>query len=209
MKSILYCQMQISRLKNFKINLLVIILFLCFQTEAQISPRIGLSWSSLGSAEPISFQGIDGGPSYSSENYHVFGLVYIHPINDWLDVETVIEYSKFNLISASNYPPSISYHPFDVNTIGIPITIRAHFLKYLYVNTGILTAYELKGSDYLNNQSGIGAILGLGVQYHFGSGISAFINPYLKNHAIIPFKESSLRYRILESGFRFGLSYDL
>lgn len=98
----------------------------------------------------------------------------------------------------------------NVSLIDIPVTLRANFLKYFYANSGVLFDIDISDSNTIDDQSGIGAMLGVGLNYDFGFGASIFINPYIKMHSIIPFsQEGSIHQRLTESAVRFGITYQL
>ena len=64
-------------------------------------------------------------------------------------------------------------------------------------------------SEYIDSQTGIGGIIGLGLKYDSQLGVSVFVNPYFKAYSLIPFTEVDNHQRLMESGLRFGLMYKL
>ena len=62
-------------------------------------------------------------------------------------------------------------------------------------------------SGPVDSQNGIGALMGAGMKYDAKSGISVFVNPYFKAHALISFSADEYPQHLMESGFRFGLMY--
>lgn len=94
--------------------------------------------------------------------------------------------------------------------INIPHTLRLNFLRYCFINGGILIDIDA-GNLPFDSQNGIGGILGLGLKYEFKSGISFFANPYVKAHSLIPFSSWENHQSLMEDGnsFRFGLIYRL
>ena len=101
-----------------------------------------------------------------------------------------------------NYRASISL-------INIPVTLRVNFLKYCFINGGLLFEMDASTSSPIDGQTGIGSVMGLGIKYDFDSGLSVFANPYQKMHALIPFSSQRYPQRLMESGFRFGLMFTL
>jgi hypothetical protein len=61
----------------------------------------------------------------------------------------------------------------------------------------------------VDNQSGIGGLLGLAAKYDFDFGGTFYVNPCMKFHAIIPFSPEDNQQRIYESGIRLGFIYKL
>ena len=59
----------------------------------------------------------------------------------------------------------------------------------------------------LNDQSGIGLELGVGGKYSFDK-FTVFINPSLREHAIITFGNTGSSFNLLEAGVKLGLGYN-
>lgn len=183
-------------------------------TNAQKSignKRVGITFSSVGINEPTRFTDLDGAPNFSSKWSYSFGANYIHPLNSWLEIETGIEYAEHTIKVKTNLPPYEDSTPHNTNLslINIPMTVRANFWDYLFVNGGMLLDFETSSSSNIDTQSGIGAILGIGAQYEFNNGLGLFINPYAKAHTLIPFSSEKYHQRLMEAGIRIGLTYML
>ena len=91
----------------------------------------------------------------------------------------------------------------------IPVTLRATILRYGFVNGGMLIDMDISGSSQVDSQTGLGWVLGLGLQYTFRKGIMLYVNPYAKTHAFVPFTAEKYPQKVWESGVRFGLMYAL
>jgi hypothetical protein len=72
-----------------------------------------------------------------------------------------------------------------------------------------LIDWDFFSSQYLDNQTGFGATLGIGAAYRFKSGIGLLVTPNLKAHSLIPFSFDNYHERLMESSFQFGISYKL
>jgi len=180
--------------------------------ETNKSPRkIGLTYSSFGTNDVIRFQELDGAASYNSKNFSVFGLTYIYSLNNWLDIETGLEYAKHTITVNPNLPPDVDDTAYDADLafLEIPVTVRADFLKFFFVNLGLITDFDISDNTPVDSQTGIGVVGGIGAKYDFKFGLSLFVNPYLKAHALIPFTDNNYQQHMMESGFRFGVTYDL
>ncbi|MDP2234852.1 MAG: hypothetical protein Q8J88_00335 [Bacteroidales bacterium] len=173
--------------------------------------KIGLTYSSFGENDVFRFNELDGAASYNSDYFRTFGISYVHPLNKWLEVESGIEYSRHHILIQPNLPPNICAFPrkASFSLINIPVTLRAGFLKYFFVNGGLFLDVDASINSPIANQTGIGVLLGLGVKYDFDFGISVFVNPYSNLHSLLPFQTEKHHQRILENGFRIGFSYDL
>lgn len=175
------------------------------------SGKLGLTYSSFGENYVIRFQELEGAASYNSENFYTIGLTYVHPLNSWLEAEIGLEYSRHTISIEPNLPPNIDYlvRKESFSLINIPLTLRVNFLKYFFVNGGLFLDVDGSLNSPIDNQTGIGALAGLSIKYDFKFGITAFVNPYTKMHSIVPFQFNNHPQRILESGVRIGLTYDL
>ena len=120
-----------------------------------------------------------------------------------------MEYAKYSIESISNNPPGQDKAPSnaDLSLINIPLTVRANFANYFFVNGGLLLDFETSSSKIIDNQSGVGALLGVGAQYQLNNRLGLFINPYTKLHALIPFASETYHDRLWEWGVRVGVTY--
>ncbi len=173
--------------------------------------KIGITFSSFGDNDVIRFEELTGAASYDSDYFNTLGINYIYTLNNWLEAETGIEYSIHNIIINPNLPPysDNSSRKARFSLINIPVTLRANFLKYFFVNGGLIVDFDATTNSPIDNQTGIGTLLGISIKYDFDSGISAFVNPYTKIHSLIPFADREYHQRIWENGVRIGLTYDL
>jgi len=173
--------------------------------------QIGITFSSFGDNDVVRSEGLLGAPSYNGDNFFTFGINYLYRLNRTFDIETGIEYSNHKIIIKPMAIPPMEYPPYSAkfSLINIPVTLRVNFLKYFFINGGILFDIDSSASSPIDSQTGIGSILGLGIKCDFKSGLSVFANPYLKAHSMIPFSSGDNHQRLMESGFRFGLMYQL
>ncbi len=173
--------------------------------------KIGITYSSFGENDVFRFDELDGAASYNSDQFFTIGFNYIHSLNQWLEAETGIEYSKHSFIIEPNLLPTMDYalRKADLSLINIPVTLRANFLKYFFVNGGLIVDIDASSNSSIDNQTGIGALMGVALKYDCKSGISFFLNPYTKIHSLIPFADTEYHQRIWENGIRLGITYNL
>jgi hypothetical protein len=173
--------------------------------------KIGITFSSFGENDVFRFDELDGAASYNGDYFYTLGITYVYTFNKWLEGETGIEYSKHNIIIQPNLPPDMDNSSREENfaLVNIPLTLRVNFLKYFFVNGGLIVDIDGSTNSSIDNQTGIGTLLGLSIKYDFNFGISAFVNPYTKIHSLIPFQAEQYHQRIWENGIRIGLTYDL
>jgi hypothetical protein len=172
---------------------------------------IGITFSSLGENEIIRFEELDGGASYDGDGFFSIGINYLQSINKWITLETGVEYAQHTVCIYPQTLPDIHVESRSVDMVLItfPISIRAYLSQYFFVNTGLLVDIDITNESEMDSQSGIGGLLGIGANYDFDSGVSVFINPYLKLHSLMPFSSEDYHQRLLEAGFRIGVAYQL
>ncbi len=200
----------------------IITIFICFilmsnlclsQESSNDNPckKIGITFSSFGSNDVVRFQELDGAASYDSDHFFTIGFNYIQPINNSLFIETGIEYSKHTVLVNPNLPPNMDSEAYksDFSIINIPITVRANFLKYLFINGGLIVDIDASSESVIDSQTGIGGLIGIGASYDFNFGASVFVNPYFKAHSLLPFSGEDYPHRLMESGIRIGVTYNL
>lgn len=188
---------------------------LSFALRAQHSTSkgaIGVTLSGLGDNDAYYWESLVGAGSYTGKGFYSFGITYTHPISPLLDLETGIEFSRFNYqFSNASLGPDAP-KPYDVsnNLIGIPLTLRLNFLRYFFVNGGLLLDFDAGKDSTIESQSGIGAMLGIGAKYDLKNApIGFFLNPYFKHHRILSIPTDNYPLRSYDSGFRFGVVYHL
>ena len=170
--------------------------------------KLGGSYASFGSNNVICFQALDGAASYNSKYFYVLGLNYLYPINR-IGIETGLEYAKHTITVQANVYPGKPDYEGEFTLLEIPLSVRINFLKYFYINPGFVVDFDVSKSSPVDNQTGIGALLGVGAKYDFNFGFSVFVNPYFKVHTLIPFTSNNYQEHLIEAGIRMGLYYEL
>jgi hypothetical protein len=98
--------------------------------DKKIYNKIGITFSSFGMSNVIHLKGLHGAPSYDGDNFYTLGINYICHLNNWLEIETGLEYSHHTILIKPNLhlPPNINSSPRNANfsLLNIPLTLRAH-----------------------------------------------------------------------------------
>ncbi|HBT84928.1 MAG: outer membrane beta-barrel protein [Fermentimonas sp.] len=206
----------IRLIKFFLIVLLVLTIQFCqsnLYAQSNFSDSkeaIGITYSGIGDNFSYYFQDVIGGGSYSGRGYNSFGVTYIRPLTKSLGIETGISYSKYKYeVSNASLGPDAP-EPYEITNavIDIPATVRLTFLKYFFLNGGLLLGIDTEKENHLDDQTGIGALIGVGAKYDLkNTPVGLFVNPYYKIHSLIPFSVDKYHIRTDESGFRFGIVY--
>ena len=194
----------------------LIILFFSLQIKAQNSNRISFFYG-FAANELVRSANLDGAPSYDGKGSTIFGITYQRTLNNYLSLETGLEYSKNKIEITPVYYPELHMYPsknvvtqeVSVNMITIPVYANFTFFKYFYANAGALIDFELSGEEYksADEQSGIGFGGGIGAQYTF-QNFTFFVNPMIRYHAVIPFQKENYQQHLAEAGVKFGLGFN-
>ena len=200
------------KLKIFSLGLLMSLSFFALAQE-KAKASIGLTFSSFGSTYITNSarMSLVGEASYRGKSFHSVGISYVHPVRSWIGIESGIEYSNHTITVEPMAMPNIMLSPVnkDISLINIPIAARINFLKYFFIHGGVLLDVEIGTSSPIDNQTGIGTLLGIGAKYNLNNGLGAFVNVYYKYHSLIPFlaESNEYRWRLVEGGLKVGVSY--
>lgn len=147
---------------------------------------------------------------YRSKSGSMVGFGYTYNLNNSFALETGLQYSSNNLLLSNNVPGKGNViSPGRAKLITIPVYGKYAFLKYLYVNAGLLVDFDF-GADNdtgINAQKGLGAEIGIGGKYNFGQ-LTVFINPFLLEHRLIGFNSNGRFNNLENAGVKFGVGYN-
>lgn len=165
----------------------------------------------FGKSEAIYFQELAGAASTSGNGLSGFGIGLLQPLNAHWSLETGLEYTRHSLLLIPNVPPgsNIAETDFKIDLLTLPIGARLQVFKGVFLNSGFLLDVDLSKNKVVDSQTGIGTVLGLGVQFSLGKALSVFANPYFKAHGLIPFSKDNYPQRLMESGIRIGLGFNI
>lgn len=164
-----------------------------------------------------------GSSMANAKNYFSVGLIYLKPMNSWLDLEFGVDYSNYSIEEEYYYDETLyaaSYIGTDIghyvsnrdnlSLITVPAYARVNFWNYLFVTSGLFVDIQIDESSFVDDQHGIGAMFGLGAKCNLNSGLSLFLNPYFKWHSLLSFNLSGdSKDTVQEAGLRFGVTYSL
>lgn len=170
--------------------------------------NLGLSYTQMADKDMVKFQSLDGAPSYHVGKSYIFGLVYFYQFTNKWSFETGLDYGKYTVDIEPAPNPLIDLAPRETSLglVSIPISMRYNIWEYFFLNAGALIDIQIEDPESVDDQTGIGALLGVGVKYDFKWGTSIFLNPIIKAHALLPFSKERYHDHLLESGLRFGIT---
>ncbi len=173
--------------------------------------RIGITCTGVGQNEVFTDPDLVGAPGYRGKGFWGAGMVFSQGINRWLEWETGMEFSRHRIEVVPNLPPNMDARTRIENSalITFPLSLKAGFLKYFFVSGGILLDLDAAPGSPIDSQTGFGAGVGAGAQYHFRSGLSLFVNPYVRGHSLLPLLGSKNHDSLWEEGIRIGLTVAL
>ncbi len=186
------------------------LLMACTQVFAQTIPKGELNFTFATGTNVILEPQLDGAGSYNGEGFYGIGLSYLKPLNNWLSMETGLAYTNYTVSVTPGFYPGreMATRTSSLALLSVPITARANFWKYLFVQAGVVADFETK-SSFVDDQSGIGFIAGVGLKYSFSPKVSAFVNPFLQQHAVIAFRAQNYQQSMLDAGVRLGIGLTL
>ncbi len=96
----------------------------------------------------VRFQSLEGAASYTHDKFFTLGFNYTHPLNNILDIESGLEYSKHTLYIHPNLPPymDVAARLTTISLVSIPITVKVNLLRHIYFNGGVMLDVDLNGS---------------------------------------------------------------
>ena len=198
---------------NSKKTVCLFLVFFCFTTFVSAQKgQLGITFSVLSDNGVARFRSMEDDSSTDAGKSFTYGISYLKPLNKWLDIETGMEYLSCRVEKQIIYigPTTglFTSQSATLSMLSLPVTVRANFLKYFFVNTGLLLDIDVSSNSIINSQSGLGTLLGLGMKYDFKNGISLFVNPYTKVH-LFPLSFERNQQHFMESAVRFGIAYKL
>lgn len=191
----------------------LVLVFLCLSTLMSAQKgQLGITFSAMSDNGVARFRSMEDDSSTDAGKSFTYGISYLKPLNKWLDIETGLEYLSCpietkSIVGTINGVTTLTRSA-TLSMLSAPVTVRANFLKYFFVNAGLLLDIDVSSNSIINSQSGLGSLLGLGLKYDFKNGISVFVNPYSKIH-LFPLTFERNQQHFLESAVRFGIAYKL
>ncbi|HTJ14202.1 MAG TPA: hypothetical protein VL547_19320 [Dinghuibacter sp.] len=158
-----------------------------------------------------------------SNPLHV-GADYGYRFNTWLSLHSGIEYSRFSAhVSEIDEDGGPTFPVTTCAVLSLPVSAKATICQYAFVQTGLLWDFQLhnptfdmmlgrsNGSDRfgpLTDQTGLGALLNLGGQYTFQSGLGFEAGFYAQFHGLL-YQVYAAQYpqKLTQYGFRLSLTY--
>lgn len=182
-------------------------------TKGEKSPvkRIGITFTGVGANDVLTFSDLVGAPSYHGKGFWAAQLVFSQGINHWLEWESGMEVSRHRIEVVPNLPPEsdVLTREEKAALITLPFTLKAGFLKYFFVSGGVMLDLDASINSPIDSQTGFGISAGAGMKYDLLSGLSLFVNPYVRAHSLLPLMDFSHHNQIWDNGIRIGVTMAL
>ena len=145
-----------------------------------------------------------GGPDYEGLSAIEAGFNYYHPMNKFLYFESGIYWHHNKIKITPNFYPGADMTPryTNLNLFYIPVNLKVMFLKYFFIDGGMLLNMDVSTHSDISNQTAIGANFGLGVEIPVFKHYRIIINPYVNIHEIYKLDRHDLGENILGDGIR-------
>ena len=183
-------------------SIVTALILLSLQAFPQSKNNISLVYGSA--ANIVDIHGAIGDFGYSPESGIDFGLSYTRYLSKSFSLETGLLYSNSYIrLSSIQGPRGEIFYDGYVKMISVPVYAKFTFLKYLFLQGGILLDHQTNYArdGVINDESGVGIEMGIGWKYNIGR-VSVFLNPFLAKHGTLNSNN------LLEAGAKFGLGYD-
>lgn len=172
----------------------------------------------------------DNALSYPKYNYNgidanetgcfKIGIEYSQKLRKNLFINSGIEFANHKIeVTYFSDDPFFQPPPHnkgELSFFSCPLTLRLSFLKYLFLQGGLVVDIQAKNNvfdqlsgkyDVIRNQSGIGSLFELGGSYRFKNNFSIFSGLNNEIHSLIPFERSSDKKKWVDVGIKIGLRY--
>lgn len=150
---------------------------------------------------------LDGGASYDLNTGYSIGLHYDRKFTNRLHLMTSINiYNNSFTVTPSFYPGNdMLPKDYDVRLIYVPLELKIDLSKYFYITGGLIGDIDISKDKYITNQSGLGVVFGIGVEFSIYENFLVQLTPYLNFHGLVPKNREDYPERVFDSGVKLNL----
>lgn len=184
-------------------------LLLCSVMGAYAQTKNTLSVVYGTAVSAVNIHGAIGDFGFDDRRGNILGINYSKHLTKSFSLESGLYFSADSIAFSSFLPGVRTERKEQVKMITVPVYAKLDFLKYFFVDGGLLVHFQTNYSSNstLTRQSGLGYELGLGGKYDFGR-VQIFVNPYVQYHTLIKFDSSRDYFNLMDFGYKFGVGYD-
>ena len=200
-----------------------LLLFLILSSDAfpQTNKRSLSGYTSFPNDNVFLYPTVIGREAIASETgFRLIGIEYSYKLRKKLSINAGVEFGKHNITVSywmdNPFLTQLSDNKGELDMLTFPFSLRLFFLKYFFVHGGFIVDLQTKNNlynqfsgknDVVNDQSGIGSILGIGINYQFKKRFSIYTGLNNEIHGLIFFKKSNFKKRLGDMGLRTGIGY--
>jgi hypothetical protein len=193
-------------MKRLLIAVFLLILALNLSAQDSTKNTFGISVN-LGRTEVFrGFGKSDGGSGIEGSSSFDIGLNYFKPTTRTLTFVSGLFWHHNKITVTPEFIPVVATPPkyYNSNLLYIPINERLTILKYFFIEGGVLLDLDMSINSQLNNQTGIGSNIGLGLEIPVFKHHKVSISPYLNVHSIFQLTHDHNHSfgNLIDSGFR-------
>jgi hypothetical protein len=135
------------------------------------------------------------------------GLNYYRSLSDKVAFETGAGWYMNEVTFKSAFNPSVDekVRHEKVSMISIPVFLRLDVSKSFFLHGGLMGDFDFSANEYLDDQSGLGAGVGLGINFPLSQKVKMQINPFINMHGLLMIEKPTYPQRLLETGIRLGI----
>lgn len=149
-----------------------------------------------------------GSGSFTGRGSWTTGVDFRRIITDHFSIEAGLTYSQHYFISRSAPLPEIHEEECSLGMISFPVTARLDFLKYFFIDGGVIAGLQAGMSDnFTEDFSGLGATAGFGVHYKFESDIFISLRAFMSQYSLSGLLSDRNARVLWDSGFRISAGY--
>jgi hypothetical protein len=146
----------------------------------------------------------EGGPGHDGISTFEAGLNYYHPLNQNLYFESGLYWHYNKIKTTPNFYPGVDLTPrySNCNIFYVPLNLKLMFLKYFFIDGGMLLNLDVSTHSNISNQTAIGADFGFGIEIPVLKHYSITLNPYVNIHELYKLDRHDLMESIIGDGVR-------
>jgi hypothetical protein len=150
-------------------------------------------------------EALEGGGSTDMGVGFSVGLNYYRSLSAKAAFETGVTWYMNEVTFEGSYNPDQEIKHENINMIHVPVFLRFDVSKSFFLHGGLIGDFDFSKNEFLDDQSGLGAGVGLGVNFPLSQKIKMQINPFINIHGLLMIEKTSYPQRLLETGIRLGI----
>lgn len=191
----------------------VLLIFMIFnsafafaQNDFELKAYFGLSGAQVGIIADVSVES-----SVKMKGFREFGLMLSSGIGGKFRLNGGLTYAyskmEFQCDLCNSWSDLPNPYDKDFRMLSLPVFAEYELTKFLFVAAGPLLDFQLSENNYLEDQSGLGYLVGLGGKVRTDR-FTFSVFPNYKRHAVVPFeKQDGYKVLLQEFGLQFGVAY--